>query len=91
MHDHSDSPVCAVTYLIHLLLQFGFGFGHSVHFVLLRLQIIQCLLMSLLQGFLLLRQFADILILAHDFFSQVFHLKPLNAELMLQFLLKYEK
>ncbi|RLV99274.1 hypothetical protein DV515_00010041 [Chloebia gouldiae] len=42
------------TYIIHLLLQFGLGFGEGADFVFLNLQIIQCLLVGFLEGLFLL-------------------------------------
>ena len=57
-----------------MLFQLGLGLGQSVDFVLLCLQVIQGLLMGLLEGFLLLGQLSDTLILRGHLLSQVLHL-----------------
>lgn len=61
-------------YIIHLLFQFHFSFAQCVDLVFLCLKVIQNLLMSFLQGLLLLSKFADVLIKSRHFFCQIFHL-----------------
>lgn len=62
------------SYIINLLLQLDLGFTQGVDFVLLCLQVFQCLLVSLLQGQLLLGQLGDGIIERGHLLSQVFYL-----------------
>ena len=60
--------------IVHLLLQLGFSFGQRIDFVFLYLQVIQCLLMGLLEGFLLFCQLGNCLIQDCHLLCEVFHL-----------------
>ena len=63
------------THVINLLFQLGLGLGQSVDFVLLCLQVIQCLLVGLLKGFLFLGQLGNGLVLGGHLLSQVLNLE----------------
>lgn len=68
------------THVVHLLFQLGLGLGQSVDFVLLCLQVIQCLLVGLLEGFLLLGQLGNTLIHRRHLLCQVFNLKTATTK-----------
>lgn len=63
------------THVVHLLFKLGLCFGQRIDFVFLCLEIVQRLLMSLLQGSLLLGQFANVFILTSQLLHQVFNLQ----------------
>ena len=62
------------SYIIHLLFQLCLGLGQSVDFVFLCLEIIKCLLVALLEGFLLFSQLGNGIILRRHLLCQIFHL-----------------